>query len=172
MGDALRKLWVKAAAALLDECKMEARSAGNGLSMIGDAARIGAACNQVGIGSGYRGVLPHAKRRNRVREGIAEIRILGGATVARPPTGIDCKLGQIGETPNVRHAGDLAWAQGSKLTEVRNFGPLELQVIPQEGFVTKFVVGVVGDVLGHVAVELLKSSDIERCQGSRKRKVD
>jgi hypothetical protein len=65
---------------------------GNSLQMAG--------ATQIGIGAGDGGVLPDGERRKRLRERVAEVRILRRAAVARPPTGVDESCVRLVSRPN------------------------------------------------------------------------
>jgi hypothetical protein len=91
---------------------VKARRVGNSLQMAG--------ATQIGIVAGDGGVLPDGERRKRLRERVAEDRILRRAAVARPPTGVDRKLRKVGKPAKLVHSGRFATGQSTELVEVHS----------------------------------------------------
>src|SRR5580704_1530485 len=145
---------------------MESRCKGNCLEVRGDGGRVviaQGAAGGVGVASGNRRMLMHIQTRDCLSEGRLRIEIrIGDAAVARPETGVNSELREIGEplellVCSVRYA---AW-QSSKTAEVNRLRTLRLQVCFQEGSVADLVIGIVVNILGHVAIKNLKSGHIE-----------
>src|SRR5450432_1870831 len=86
---ALSKSGVQAVATLFDSREVECRRIGNGLDVI--------IRRQVGIASRNGRKLPCMQVRNRLgkHEVGFEIRVMVGATVSSPPTGVQGKLHQV-----------------------------------------------------------------------------
>src|SRR6476659_4042727 len=99
MGDPLGERRVQACTALLDEPEVEARRIGDRLQVVRRS--------KVAIVSRDGWKLSHAQALDRLRKGVSEIWILVIAAVARPPTGIHCKLHQVGESADLLSAGCL-----------------------------------------------------------------
>lgn len=150
---------------MLDESEMEAGGEGDSLGVDADATGLAGIGDQVFIGSGDGGVLVDGQRWNGLREleaGI-EVRIIGVVTVPGPEAGVDGELGEIGETPGLRNAGHFAGRKGCEIfVEVDGTGALRFQIVFEERSVTEFIVGVVDDVLRHVAIQNLQPADIQR----------
>src|SRR5207244_6827133 len=70
------------------------------------------------------------------------------------------RLLKVGQATGLLGPGRLAAGQSSKLVEVDRLRPPRLQVGVEEGRVAYLVVGVVGDVLRHVAVKVLQRSNV------------
>src|SRR5438093_13662656 len=65
-----------------------------------------------------------AQSRHRLREGVAEIGVLGAAAVARPPTGVDRELHQAGQPADLLSAGRSTARQRAKPIEIDGFRAL------------------------------------------------
>ena len=141
----MRQFGVETGSALLDPGEVKTRGVGYGLNKVG----IG----RVSIGSGDRGVLSHGQCGNGLRSRIAEVGVLGAAAIARPPTGVDGELHQVGETSELIGSSGLAAGQGAEAIEVDGVGTLRFQVRVDEDFVAQLVFGVVMNVLRHIAVQ-------------------
>ena len=104
---------------------------------------IAACCPTASVGMALRNLSP--------RSGFAV-----AAAIARPPIGVDGELRQIGEAAErLVRSCRLAGGQRAEGIEADGVGAFGGEVGVQENFVAQFVFGVVGDVLIHVAVELL-----------------
>ena len=86
-------------------------------------------------------------------ERVAEIGVLGAATVTRPPGSIDAELRQVCQPAKLICARRLTAWESTELVQIDRFSALGGQVFVDEHFVRKFVFGIVMDVLRHVAVE-------------------
>src|SRR5580700_7210968 len=101
IGDLLRQGGIEAAAALLDESKVESGGKGDCLQVMGNTLGVVAAdfavfC--VGVGSRYRGVFLYGQARHGLNEGRIGIEVrVRDAAIARPETGIDRQLREVGE---------------------------------------------------------------------------
>jgi len=101
---------------LLDEAKVEARSIGNGLKVVGDGTvRIQ---DEVVIIEWNGWVLPLGEIRDGLFESAAEIRVSGGAAIARPPTCVYRQLLEVGEPPLLWDPGYLAGRQNGETAQV------------------------------------------------------
>src|SRR4030095_288752 len=77
----------------------------------------------VRIGPGNRRMLVYAQRRDSLRKDVVwiKIRVVAVVAVARPPTGINCELGQVGEPMSDQvwvHSGRSAAHQSAKWVEI------------------------------------------------------
>src|SRR2546428_4028775 len=106
-------------------------------------------------------MLPHTQTRDCLLERRAEIGV-GRAAVPNPPTGVNAELGKIGEPSDLPGAVRGAARQSTKVIEVDCRRALRSQVRVQEGGMANLIIGVVVDVLVHVAVKNLKGSRVER----------
>src|SRR3984893_19122712 len=82
------------------------------------------------------------------------------APVSRIPARIHDQLLKVGQAAGLLGPGRLAAGQSSKLVEVDRLRPPRLQISVEEGRVAYLVVGVIGDVLRHVAVKVLQRSNV------------
>ena len=102
-------------------------------------------------------MLSNMQTRDRVREGRTEVRV-GGASVASPPAGIYTELFKIRKPPSLRDERDLAGRQGGEVAQVNLLLALRFQIGIQESRVTDLIIGVVGDILGLVAINRYTAS--------------
>jgi hypothetical protein len=91
----------------------------------------------------------------------AEIRV-ARAAIAGVPAGVDVELAQVRQPPDLLGTRRLAAGQRAKRVEVDGLRPLRLQVRVEEPRVAELVVGVVGDVLRHVPVEVRQRRHVAR----------
>src|SRR5712691_11387988 len=90
--------------------------------------------------SGEARKLARRKARGGLREGVAEVRVLRVAAVARPEARVDGQLHQVGETSDLLRAGRLAAGQGAELVQVDRCRAVCLQVGVDEGEVGELIV--------------------------------
>ncbi len=98
-------------------------------------------------------MLPDRQRGNSLRERVPEVRVLGAAAVAGVPSGVNGKLHQVGEPTKLIRSCCLAAGQGTELLEVGRCGSMGDQVVVEPNFVCQLILGVVADVLRHIAVQ-------------------
>ena len=113
------------------------------------------AAGRVGVGSGDGRMLTHVQTRdclNKRRTGV-EIRVRCAA-IARPKTGVYSELRKVCEPFKilVRPCRRTA-RQSSKPAEVYGLGAFRLQVRFEKSCVTNLIIGIVVDVLRHVAIK-------------------
>ena len=164
IGHLLSEAGVQAGAALLDESEVESGGVGNGLKMVGDGA-VRIQLQVIVIQRNCR-VRMRGEIRDSIFKSSAEVGILDRAPVARPPRGVYLELLQIRQAAGLRHAGDLAGWKNSEMAEIDGVCSERGDVMIEKGMVADFIVGVVHDVLGHVAIEHLERSHIIRCEAS------
>src|SRR6516164_8258785 len=155
-GNALCKHRVEAGTALLDEGKVKTGGVCNGLSEIRDIHRLAGIWLYIVIGAWDSGVSIHAQSRNGVGKCIPEVRVLGTAAIASPPTRVDGELHQVGEASDLLSTCGFTTGKGAELVEVGYVRALRSQVRVDELLVGQLVFGVVVNVLRHIAVELLE----------------
>ncbi len=100
-----------------------ARSVGNGLQVVGDAAV--AVQDQVAILHRDSGMLPLCEIRNRVLERASEIGTCYRAAVAHPPRRVDGELLQVGQPPCLRDSADFARWQSGEFAQVDGLGAFD-----------------------------------------------
>src|SRR2546429_3524285 len=105
-GNLLRERRIKAAAALLDERKVETSGARNSLKMIRNAP-IGVQ-RRLGVGLRDCGVLAFREIGHGILESASQVGIVIVAAIARPPGGINGQLPKVRESSSLWHARDLA----------------------------------------------------------------
>src|SRR6266581_3770714 len=98
-------------------------------------------------------MLSDSQRRNRLIKRVAEIRILVGAAVSRPPGCVDAQLHQVGQTPDLLRAGGLAAWQRTELIEIDGGSSFGFQIGVDEYLVGQFILSIVVYVLVHIFVE-------------------
>jgi hypothetical protein len=111
-------------------------------------------------------MLPDSQGRDNVGKRRTKIRVPTTA-VPRPPARVDRQLHQIRETADLIGAGRLTARQRPERVQIDRLGAFRHQVRVDELRVADLVVGVIADVLRHVAVE-----DGERRRVTRRRRVD
>jgi len=96
--------------------------------------------------------------------------VVVAAAVAAPPTGVDGELGEVGDPLSdgcrVDPVSDAPF-QGFELIETHLIRALGSQVGVDERLVAELILGVVMDVLRHVAIELLKGQGVRRIPAGR-----
>src|SRR5882672_5962984 len=105
---------IEAGATLLDERKVKAGRAGNGLKVVGNGA-VRVQCG-FGIRLGNSRVLPFGEIGHGVLEFAPEVRILQRTAIPRPPTGVDGQLSEVREPPILRHSCHSAGRENRKRT--------------------------------------------------------
>src|SRR6202011_406132 len=91
-----------------------------------------------------------------------EVGVLAAA-IARVPAGVDVEFLQVCEPPQfLVCASCLGAGQRAKFVQVDRLGTLRHQVGVEEGGVAQLIVGVIGDVLGHVGVDVRERCDVGR----------
>src|SRR5260370_3651216 len=145
IGYPLAQSGVKAGARLLNETEVKSRRIGDCLNVVA-IAKVGRRC-------GNCRVLTLVQTRDSLRKRRAEIGVFFAA-VASPPTGIHTELFQICKPSGLLNAAHRRGRQLSKTTEVDWLLALGFQIGLQEGHVADLIVGIVGDVLRHVAIKL------------------
>ena len=84
-----------------------------------------------------------------------------GAAVARVPTEVNIELQQVGQPSDILGASRLTAGQGSERIEIdRLFALRNRSTGVQESRVAQFIVGVIRDVLGHIAIEVAQGGDV------------
>src|SRR5579859_874484 len=109
---------------------------------------------------------------NGVLESSSKVWVRGRAAIPRPPTGVDRQLLQVGEAPFLRNSRDLTRCQNRKAAQVDLFCAFRLQVVVKKPVMTDLIVGVVADVLRHIAVEYQKACDVVWSEPAGKRQID
>src|SRR5579863_602924 len=157
VGNALRQRRIKTAATLLDEGEVESRGECDGLDAVGNVeGRNVGGTFQVIVCSGNSGAVHDGLG---LREGkFGKIGVIGGAAVAGPEAGVDGEIHQVGEAAKVARARGFAAGQVGEWRKVNRLGADGFEVGVNESLVTQLVVGVVVNVLRHVAVENLQRS--------------
>ena len=160
VGDPLGERGVYAGASLLDPREVEAGRVGDRLQVVRRS--------EVAIVSRNRRKLPSSQAWDGLREGVAEVGVQRVAAVARPETGVDGQLHQVGEpVPDQSlNSGGSATHQGAKLIQIDGFGAFRGQIRIKEPCVGNLIVGVIMDVLRHVPIEDLNGGGIGRIPGS------
>src|SRR5258707_3277441 len=97
---------------------------------------------------------------NSVFESSTKVWVRGLAAVARPPAGVDRQLLQVGKAPFLGNSSDLTRGQNRKAAQVDLFCAFRLQVVVKKPVMTDLIIGVVTDVLRHIAVEYQKPCDV------------
>ena len=97
---------------------------------------------------------------NCVLESSSKVWVRGLAAVPCPPFGVDRQLLQVGEASFLGNSSDLTRRQNRKVAQVNRLCAFRLQVIVEKPVVADLIVGVVGDVLRHIAVEHEESGDV------------
>jgi len=116
---------------------------------------------QVVIGPGNGGKLSaHKQARDSLREGVAEIRVLGPTAVAGPPTGVHAELRQVSEPADLPRACRLAAWQRAELVQIGWLHAMINQIGVDEIEVRELVLGIVVDVLRHIRVQHLESGRV------------
>src|SRR2546427_343572 len=115
---------------------------------------------RVGIASGNCRMLPFIQARNCVIEGRAKIGV-GRAAVSNPPTGVHRKAGEVGEPSDLPGPVCGAARQSAKAIKVDGRRALRSQVRVKEGGMADLIIGIVVDILVHVAIKNLKGSGVE-----------
>ena len=141
---------------MLDEDKMKSCCIGDRLEMVGDARWC--TPSEIVIAPGNGRAIHNV---DRLRKGVAEVRILRAAAVASPPAGIHVEIHEVCEPADLLSACRLAAGQGAKLVEIDCVRTLGRQKGVDELRVRKFIVGVVVDVLVHVFIQHRKGGCIE-----------
>src|SRR5579863_8266483 len=148
--------WIKRGATLLDGRKVKAGGVGDGLQNGGIAG--------VPICARDGGMLPGGQSRNRLRKNKIglEVGVMVSDAVASPPTGVHRELHEISEAADgLVGAGGLTAGESAEGFEADRRRTLRDQIGVQEVLVREFIVGVVFDVLCHVAVELSDGVGVE-----------
>jgi hypothetical protein len=79
--------------------------------------------------------------------------MVGGASVASPPTGIHRELFKIRKPSSLGDERDLARRQGGEVAQVNFLLALRFQIGIQESRVTDLIIGVVSDILGLISIK-------------------
>src|SRR3984893_7092492 len=109
---------------------------------------------------------------NCVLESSSKVGVGRCAAVPRPPAGVNRQLLQVGEAPFLRNSCDSTRRQNSKAAQVDLFCAFRLQVVVKKPVMTDLIVGVVADVLRHIAVEYQKACDVVWSEPAGKRQID
>src|SRR5258705_2710585 len=109
---------------------------------------------------------------NCVLESSTKVRVRGFAAVPCPPTGVYRQLLQVGEASLLGNSRDLTRGQNRKAAQVDGLCTLRLQVVVEKPVMTDLIVGVVGDVLRHIAVEHEEPRDVVWSESGGKRQID
>ncbi len=153
---------VQARAALLDVPEVKARR-------VGDRLHTVLACVHGGrwllLVRGCVDVVERDRRlaldRDRLSEAPTEIGV-GSRPVAGVPARIHIELEQVGQPALLLGSRRLAARQRPERVEVDGAGATGAQVRIEKRRVTQLVVGVIADVLGHVAIEIRQRSHVRR----------
>jgi hypothetical protein len=98
---------------------------------------------------------------NGLREDRIRVKIgIGDAAILRPKAGVDGELGKIGESSHLLGAVRFAARQLREWSQVGWLDTDRFQVITEKSCVADFIVGVVMNVLRHVAIEKLQGLGI------------
>ena len=144
-GDSLCQLRIEAGAALFDHGEMESGCVCDRLEML--------LRRQVCVRAWDAGELAGGEIGDRLGERVAEVGILRGAAVPRPPARVHRQSHQVGEPPDPPCAGGFAARQRLEPIEVGGALALGLEVRVEKREMGELVLGVVMDVLRHVRVE-------------------
>src|SRR4030088_70775 len=90
-----------------------------------------------------------------------EIRVLCAA-VPRIPTKVDVELQQVCQPSEILCAGRLTTGQGPERIQIDRRLALGHQVGVEERRVAQFIVGIIGDVLSHIAIKVAQSRYVGR----------
>src|SRR2546423_7326945 len=121
--------------ALLDEAEVESGRVRDRLDVV---VRL-----EVRVAARDRRERSFAQAGDRLREGVAEVRVLVVAAIARPPGRVDGELHQVRETPDLLRTRSFAARQYPEPVEVDPLGAARLQKRVDERRVAELVVGVV-----------------------------
>ena len=116
--------------------------------------------SEITIMSGNCRKPPFQQTRNGWRKGVTEVRVLGAAAVLRPITGVHCELHEIGESSDILSTSRFTTRQGAKLIQIDWICALGNQVRIDEGEVSKFIFGIIVNILGHVPIQLSEGINI------------
>src|SRR6202035_3149114 len=125
------------------------------LNVVADVVRVA----QLGLVPGNSGVLSLVQARNELWECRGEIRIVR-APISRPRARVDGELHEIGQPADLGSAGRSAAWQAPELVQVDYRCTLRGQVGVDERLMADLIVGVVRDVLRHVAIEHAQSGKV------------
>jgi hypothetical protein len=95
-------------------------------------------------------------------ESAPEVWIRRRASVPRPPGRIDDELLKIGEPAILRDSGYSARWQHREPTQVNRLRTFRYEIVVEKSMMADLIVGVIGDVLRHIAVKNLKGSHVAR----------
>jgi len=153
---------IQARSALLDKRKVKPRRVGNrlhaGFLRGGRGNRLSLVRRCVGVIQWYGGLVLNGERSLELH---SEIRVLCAA-VPRIPTKVDVELQQVCQPFAIFGAGSLTTGQGPKRIQNDGRFPLGDQVGIEEGGVTQFIVGIVGNVLRHIAIKVAERGQVGR----------
>ena len=115
---------------------------------------------KVAIVSGNGWKPPLTQTRNGLRERVTEIGVLIAAAVARPPTGVHGEFHEVGEPPDLPGACRFTTRNIAKVIQIDGIGANGSQECVDEREVADLILGIVVNVLRHVAIQLLKGIDV------------
>src|SRR6266436_1589769 len=98
-------------------------------------------------------MLTLSKIWDRIFEVATEIRVHRPAPVPCPPCGVYGQLLQIGKPPVLWDSSYLARRQDCESTQVDGLCAFRNEVVVEKSVVADLIIGIIGDVLRHVAVE-------------------
>src|SRR5207248_5847349 len=147
-GYLLRQGRVKAGPTLLNKTKVKSRGESDCLDMVTGIVWIA----QFIIVSRNCRVLSTMQTRDGVGEGRTEIGV-ANAAVARPPAGIHRELLKVRKPSSLGDERDLTGRQILEFAQVDLLFPFGLQIGIEESCVTYLIIGVVGDILGLIAIK-------------------
>ena len=104
---------------------------------------------------------PDIQAWNGLNEDCIRVKVgIGDAAILRPEAGIDGELGKIGQSSHLPRPICFAARQLCERSQVDWLDPDRFQVITEESRVADFIIGVVMNVLRHVAIEKLQGLGI------------
>jgi hypothetical protein len=103
----------------------------------------------------------HIQAWNGLSEDCVRVKIgIGDAAISRPEAGVDGELGKIGESSHLPGPICFAARQLRERSQINWLGANRFQIITEESCVADLIIGVVMNVLRHVAIEELKGLSI------------
>src|SRR5712692_6055960 len=99
---------------------------------------------------------------NCLWKSVTEIGVFRATAIPSPPAGVHGELHDIGEPADLLSACRLTAWQRTKLVQVDYVRAFGFQVSVNEYFVGQLILGIVMDILIHVAVENLQGRGVDR----------
>src|SRR5207302_11036041 len=147
-GNLLSQRRVEAGAALLNKTKVKSRGESDCLDVVTGIVWVA----QFRIVPRNCRMLSTMQTRDRVGEGRTEIGV-ANAAIARPPAGIHRELLKVRKPASLGDERDLTGRQILEFAQVDLLLPFGLQIGIEESGVAYLIIGVVGDILGLIAIK-------------------